>query len=67
MSGDWHQFTENVNDASMCVCGVPDLGHDNVYPPRQHCADCSRPLPHTEPEQRRCPGPRRAADEGEQR
>lgn len=28
-----HDFTEDVDDASMCVCGVPALTHDRVYPP----------------------------------
>lgn len=28
-----HEFTEDVNDASMCLCGVPALTHDQVYPP----------------------------------
>jgi len=27
-----HTFTEDVDDASMCVCGVPALTHDQVYP-----------------------------------
>lgn len=30
---DWHEFTEDVDDASMCVCGVPALTHDAVFPP----------------------------------
>lgn len=25
-----HEFHENVNDASMCVCGIPALTHDLV-------------------------------------
>lgn len=28
-----HEFTEDVGDASMCVCGVPALTHDAVYSP----------------------------------
>lgn len=28
---NYHEFTEDINDASMCVCGVPALGHDAVY------------------------------------
>lgn len=28
-----HQFTEDVNDASMCICGIPALTHDSVLPP----------------------------------
>lgn len=27
---DPHEFNENVNDASMCVCGIPALTHDLV-------------------------------------
>ncbi len=23
-----HEFTENINDASMCICGIPALTHD---------------------------------------
>jgi hypothetical protein len=30
---DWHEFTEDVDDASMCICGVPALTHDAVFPP----------------------------------
>jgi hypothetical protein len=30
----WHEYTEDVNDGSMCICGVPALGHAQVYPPR---------------------------------
>lgn len=26
--GDGHEFEEDVNDASMCMCGVPALVHD---------------------------------------
>lgn len=28
-----HEFTEDVADASMCICGIPALTHDSVYPP----------------------------------
>lgn len=28
-----HPFTEDHNDFSMCLCGVPALTHDQVYPP----------------------------------
>lgn len=31
---DDHEFTEDVADASMCVCGVPAISHDAVYPPQ---------------------------------
>lgn len=30
----WHEFTEDVADASMCICGVPALTHGTVFPPR---------------------------------
>ena len=30
----WHEFTEDVGDGSMCICGVPALTHDQVFPPR---------------------------------
>lgn len=26
-----HEFTEDVDDYSMCVCGIPALTHDLVY------------------------------------
>lgn len=28
-----HPFIEDVDDASMCLCGVPASTHDQVYPP----------------------------------
>jgi hypothetical protein len=28
-----HEFEENVDDCSMCVCGVPGTDHDAVYGP----------------------------------
>lgn len=28
-----HEFTEDADDYSMCICGVPALTHDQVYPP----------------------------------
>lgn len=27
-----HPFIEDTDDASMCLCGVPALSHDQVYP-----------------------------------
>lgn len=27
-----HEFTEDINDYSMCICGVPQMTHDTVYP-----------------------------------
>lgn len=27
-----HEFDEDVNDASMCMCGVPAIYHDRVFP-----------------------------------
>ena len=32
---DVHPFSENVNDASMCVCGIPDLYHAEALKGRQ--------------------------------
>lgn len=29
----WHEFVEDIDDGSMCICGVPALSHDVVYPP----------------------------------
>lgn len=34
MSDIWdgpHDFEEDINDASMCMCGIPALTHDLVY------------------------------------
>ena len=31
----WHEFIEDIDDASMCICGVPALSHDVVYPPEE--------------------------------
>lgn len=28
-----HEFTEDIGDASMCICGVPGLNHERVYAP----------------------------------
>ena len=28
-----HEFAEDHNDASMCLCSIPELYHDQVYPP----------------------------------
>lgn len=28
-----HEFEEDVDDGSMCICGVPALGHEVVEPP----------------------------------
>jgi hypothetical protein len=25
---DPHEFTEDVSDGSMCICGIPALDHD---------------------------------------
>lgn len=31
-----HEFAEDVNDGSMCLCGLPALGHPAAhYPPAQ--------------------------------
>ena len=27
-----HEFDEDVEDGSMCMCGVPALGHEIVEP-----------------------------------
>lgn len=27
---DPHEFIEDINDASMCVCGIPSMTHDCV-------------------------------------
>lgn len=34
-----HEFTEDVADGSMCICGVPALTHDDlVFPPASETA-----------------------------
>ena len=30
----WHEYTADVSDGSMCICGVPALTHHVAYPPR---------------------------------
>lgn len=30
----WHEYTEDVGDGSMCICGVPALGHAAAFPAR---------------------------------
>lgn len=32
MDTPWHEFREDVEDYSMCRCGVPALTHDRVFP-----------------------------------
>jgi hypothetical protein len=27
-----HEFAEDVSDAAMCLCGVPAIDHDRVFP-----------------------------------
>lgn len=39
----WHEFIEDAEDGSMCICGVPALTHAQVFPPRNPYA--TRPLP----------------------
>jgi hypothetical protein len=41
----WHEFTEDVADGSMCICGVPALTHAQVFPPRDTAeSDAGRPV-----------------------
>lgn len=46
----WHEFTEDVDDYSMCICGVPALSHDVVYPPRDAAGGFSCSCGHSDPE-----------------
>lgn len=40
-----HEFDEDVEDYSMCMCGVPAMVHYFVEPDAHPCPDCSKPFP----------------------